>query len=110
MTFKHGTTAVFLDPPYADTADRCADVYREDSLLVAHDVREWAIENGKRSDMLIALCGYDGEHEMPADWSVHEWGAGSGFGAQAEERTENGKRERIWFSPACGGAKQGRMF
>lgn len=101
VTFKHGLTAVFLDPPYADTASRTEDLYREDSSSVAHNVRAWAIEAGTRDDMRIALCGYEGEHEMPDDWSTMEWNAGQGFGGQADERTMNGKRERIWFSPAC---------
>jgi hypothetical protein len=110
VTFKHGMTAVLLDPPYADTASRTDDLYMEDSSSVAHAVREWAIENGERKDMRIALCGYDGEHHMPGSWSVLSWSAGAGFGGQAEERTENGKRERIWFSPACMGASQPDMF
>ena len=101
VTFKHGVTGVFLDPPYADTADRTENVYRRDSEDVAHAAREWAIEAGQRPDMRIALCGYEGEHEMPSSWTVHAWNAGEGFGGQAEERTKNGKRERIWFSPAC---------
>jgi hypothetical protein len=101
VTFKLGLTAVFLDPPYADTADRTDDLYRVDCNQVAHDVREWAIEAGRHPDMRIALCGYEGEHEMPDDWSVVEWNAGPGYGSQAKERTENGRRERIWFSPAC---------
>ncbi len=112
VTFKHGTTAVFLDPPYADTADRAAELYREDSLSVAHDVREWAIENGKRTDMRIALCGYEGEHEMPDSWQVESWNAGEGYGCQAgaDDRSGNGKRERIWYSPACLGATQRDLF
>jgi DNA adenine methylase len=101
VTFKHGMTAVFLDPPYADTAQRQGDLYREDSDSVAHAVRVWALEAGQRPDMRIALCGYDGEHDMPAAWRVLTWNAGEGFGGQAEERTKNGTRERIWFSPAC---------
>jgi hypothetical protein len=101
VTFKHGLTAVFLDPPYADTADRQDSLYREDSLDVAHAVREWAIENGSNPLLRIALCGYEGEHKMPDSWAVHEWSAGEGFGAQASDRSGNGKRERIWFSPAC---------
>ena len=101
VTFKHGLTGVFLDPPYADTAGRAGALYREDSLAVAHAVRAWAIENGHRPDMRIALCGYEGEHEMPESWSVYAWSAGDGFGGQAKARTGNGKRERIWFSPAC---------
>jgi len=103
-------TAVFLDPPYADTAERAKDLYRCDTLQVAHDVREWAIENGTRKDMRIALCGYDGEHEMPPEWEAYQWNAGEGFGAQAEERSGNGKREMIWFSPACLMANQGNFF
>ena len=100
VTFTHGMTGVFLDPPYADTAGR-AEVYRKDCDQVAHAVREWAIEMGERQDMRIALCGYEGEHDMPASWEVVAWNAGEGYGVQADERTGNGKRERIWFSPAC---------
>ena len=110
VTFKHGMTGVFLDPPYSDTADRANSLYTHDSVDVAHDVREWAIENGKRSDMRIALCGYEGEHEMPGEWETLSWNAGEGFGGQAEERSGNGKRERVWFSPACLGARQGDLF
>ncbi len=110
VTFKHGMTAVFLDPPYADTADRASDLYRVDDESVAHDVREWAIENGKRPDMRIALCGYEGEHVMPDSWSVQSWSAGDGFGGQASERTKNGKRERIWYSPACMSSVQRDLF
>ena len=110
VTFKHGITGVFLDPPYADTADRQSDLYTHDDESIAHDVREWAIENGKRKDMRIALCGYEGEHEMPGEWEALAWNAGEGFGGQAEERSGNGKRERVWFSPACLGAKQCDLF
>ena len=101
VTFKHGITGVFLDPPYADTASRTDDLYRVDSAQIAHDVKKWAIEAGRRGDMRIALCGYEGEHEMPDDWSIYAWNAGEGFGGQADDRTGDGKRERIWFSPAC---------
>lgn len=110
VTFKHGLTGVFLDPPYADTAGRASDLYREDSETVAHQVREWAIANGDNPLLRIALCGYEGEHEMPASWSVHQWSAGAGFGGQATERTNNGKRERIWFSPHCLSAQQPGLF
>lgn len=110
VTHKHGLTAVFLDPPYTDANERCESVYTHDSVDVANDVREWAIENGKRSDMRIALCGYEGEHKMTGEWETLAWNAGEGFGGQAEERSGNGKRERVWFSPACLGAKQGDLF
>ena len=101
VTFTHGLTGVFLDPPYADTAGRAPRLYREDSEHVAHAVREWAIANGTNPLLRIALCGYEGEHVMPDSWAVYAWSAGSGYGAQAEERNENGERERMWFSPAC---------
>jgi hypothetical protein len=110
VTFKHGLTGVFLDPPYADTAERCSNLYRKDSESVAHAVREWAIENGKRDDMRIALCGYEGEHRMPASWAVHSWSAGEGYGSLGDERSGNGKLERIWFSPACQSERQGNLF
>ena len=110
VTFKHGLTGVFLDPPYADTAERQSDLYREDSEDVAHAVRAWAIENGDNRLLRIALCGYEGEHEMPDSWAVHAWSAGAGFGGQADERTGNGKRERIWFSPHCLSAPQPGLF
>jgi hypothetical protein len=92
----HGETAVFLDPPYVD-----GDAgYAVDSKSVSADVREWALANGDR--MRIALCGYDGEHEMPG-WTVHEWKAKGGY---ANKNTDpdagnNKHRERIWFSPRC---------
>jgi hypothetical protein len=101
---------VFLDPPYADTAKRQSDLYMEDSESVSHAVRQWAIENGSNPLLRIALCGYEGEHEMPDSWAVHEWSAGDGYGGQAEERSGNGKRERIWFSPACNTVAQPRLF
>ena len=110
VTWKHGLTGVFLDPPYADTAGRTSELYRQDDERVAHDVRAWALANGENPLLRIALCGYDGEHEMPDTWAVHEWSAGSGFGGQAEERTENGRRERIWFSPTCLSARQASLF
>ena len=110
VTFKQGVTGVFLDPPYADTANRDSDLYREDSLEVAHSVCDWAVANGDNPQLRIALCGYEGEHEMPPAWSVHSWDAGAGFGAQAVERSGNGERERIWFSPACEASRQGSLF
>jgi hypothetical protein len=97
-----GLTAVFLDPPYADTAKRDPDIYSRDSLGVAHAVREWAIGRGDDPRMRIALCGYEGEHEMPHSWRKVEWKARGGFGSQRQDGSnENSARERLWFSPHC---------
>ena len=94
-------TAVFLDPPYADTAGRSKDLYAKDSESVAHAVREWAVANGDDPRLRIALCGYEGEHEMPASWSVLPWKAHGGYGGQGKQSGVNARRERVWFSPAC---------
>lgn len=104
VTTKHGLTAVLLDPPYADTAERQADLYAEDCLSIAHGVRKWAIANGGDRLMRIALCGYEGEHEMPGDWESVEWHSGGGFDGQNKDKSKIGKnraKERIWFSPHC---------
>lgn len=102
VTYRHGVTGILLDPPYADTADRQADLYGVDSMSVAHDVREWAIANGDNPLLRIALCGYEGEHAMPDGWTVHEWKAPGGFGSQGDGAGRaNSARERIWFSPHC---------
>ncbi len=89
--------AVFLDPPY-DAEFRDSGLYAEDELGISRRVAEWAIEHGDDSDLRIALCGYDGEHEMPPDWTVYEWKAARGY---SSEKNSNRHRERIWFSPHC---------
>jgi DNA adenine methylase len=62
VTTYIGLTGVFLDPPYGhDLRERC---YSEDHDISA-DVRAWALEHGDDPKMRIALCGYEGEHDMP---------------------------------------------
>ena len=104
VTFKHGITGVFLDPPYADTANRAEGLYAKDCLQVAHQVREWAIANGNNPELRIALCGYEGEHEMPDSWIAETWNTGGGYDGQSKDADTIGKnraKERIWFSPHC---------
>ena len=106
VTHRHGLTAVFLDPPYA--TEEWAYQAAQEPVSVA--VREWAIEAGKNPLMRIALCGYEGEHDMPSDWEVHAYKGKKGYAA-AEEALENLSRERIWFSPAClKGPQQGALL
>ena len=102
VTFIHGLTGVFLDPPYSAEAGR-VEVYRTEDMTVAHRVREWAIEAGKNPLMRVALCGYDTEHAMPPDWEVFAWKAHGGYGSQGDETRgrDNASREVVWFSPAC---------
>lgn len=100
--FHSGITGVFLDPPYAVEAGRAPNLYNEDAPGLSADVRQWAIEAGKHPDMRVALCGYEGEHEMPADWDCVAWHAAGGYSRLGSGLgRENRHRERIWFSPAC---------
>ena len=95
---KSSPCAVFLDPPYAGVSD---GLYSAGDSSVSRQVGEWAIEHSDDRTLRIAICGYEGEHAMPAEWECVSWNAGAGYGGQAEERSENGKKERIWFSPSC---------
>ncbi len=103
VTSALGTTAVFLDPPY--DAERADNVYAHDDASVSAAARAWAIKHGR--EHRIALCGYEGEHEMPDDWEVVAWSASGGY---ARPDNDNRHRERIWFSPACLSSRQGRLF
>jgi len=91
--------AVFLDPPY-DTDIRTGNLYAQDEVGISADVRAWAIENGDNPRLRIALCGYESEHVMPANWTVYAWKPNGGLGNQGKSNT-NRFKERIWFSPHC---------
>lgn len=109
VTWQHGRTGVFLDPPYG--VDDRAKVYNHDSTSVAAEARDWAITAGKRKDMRIAFAGYENEHQFPDNWSVLRWKAAGGFGSQGDSQGRaNKSRETIWFSPACLSPEQADMF
>ena len=112
VTSGIGLTGVFLDPPYSRDAGRTPGIYSEDDLNVAHQARAWAIEQGNNPDMRIALCGYEGEHELPEGWTCFEWQAQGGYANQRKsgDGYANRLRERIWFSPHCLGAVQERLI
>jgi hypothetical protein len=98
-----------LDPPYFE--ERCEDLYAEDSTSISADVRKWAVANGDDPLMRIVLCGYEGEHEIPADWSCVSWKTKGGYASQRTDGiNENQKRERLWFSPHCLQGKQSELF
>lgn len=96
VTTGHGVTGMFFDPPYIDKCSKTYD-HNED---VREAVRAYCIERGNERKMRIALCGYEGEHEMPDGWTVYKWKARGGYGS-TEQAVANSKRERIWFSPHC---------
>jgi len=95
-----GLTGMVLDPPYfAGLSD---GLYAHSDANVSANVRRWAIENGNNPQLRIALCGYEGEHELPPDWEKVAWKATGGYGKQRKDGTNNNEeRERIWFSPHC---------
>ncbi|CAB4130537.1 D12 class N6 adenine-specific DNA methyltransferase [uncultured Caudovirales phage] len=109
VTEANGLTGILLDPPYSADRD---EVYSHDSMDVAHAVREWALANGDNPMLRIALCGYEGEHEMPESWSVVAWKAVGGYGNQGNSDSlgkKNAKLERIWFSPHCLKPEEGQI-
>lgn len=100
-TYKNGLTAIFLDPPYTADAGRDNNLYEKESATVGHDVAAWCKENGDNPMLRIAICGYDGEYDMPG-WDCVSWKASGGYGSQSNGTgRENANRERIWFSPHC---------
>ncbi len=114
VTVKHGVCGVFLDPPYdmrvvSDGGKSGRDgAAPTDGLYSSHDndlskaVCAWAVENGNDPLLRIALCGYEGEHQIPDTWECVPWKAHGGYGSQRGDRGyENAARERIWFSPHC---------
>lgn len=91
MESRHSSVAILLDPPYSYRTGREKRLYATDSADVASYVCRWALAVAKtRPRLRIALCGYAGEHQMPASWSEFAWSSKLGKG-----------RERIWFSPSC---------
>ena len=91
-----GARAIFLDPPYATSGDLYAGTT---DASVATEAREWC--KTAPSDMRIILCGYDDEHDelLAAGWSVIDGKSGGGAGYSVN--SANGRRERLWTSPAC---------
>lgn len=96
VTIRNGLTGMFLDPPYLD---KCTATYNHNDDVRAA-VRHYCMERGDDPKMRIALCGYEGEHDMPGDWECVAWKARGGY-AMTDQSLKNAKRERIWFSPAC---------
>lgn len=99
VTWRHGLTGVFLDPPYAEGNQQYAAGGTGTGLSA--EVRAWAIEAGRRPDMRVVLAGLDGEHDMPATWRTVPWKARGGYGSTGATTNDNRHRERLWLSPSC---------
>ncbi len=101
--------AVFLDPPYSVT-DR-SDCYAHETRGLAAEILEYCKAEQDNHKMRIALCGYDGEYDLPG-WDRVKWEAHGGYArlATTKPMNENARRERIWFSPHCLGKRQKELF
>lgn len=103
VTHYHGLTAVFLDPPYA-TKDR-HDCYSHEWQVDYKALEEWCVTNGNNPKMRIAICGYEGDYNLPNDWECFHWCTSGGYANTARNGPGRGKTnqslERVWFSPHC---------
>jgi DNA adenine methylase len=121
VTWRHGTTGIFLDPPYPPDSGCEKDIY-SGSVGVEREAFDsafrYCVENGHDKRLRIALCYYEGtlsdgknvsEALCSLGWDIVAWKAGGGYGGQSGTN-ENAARERIAFSPGCLRAKQGSLF
>ena len=99
-----GSRAIFLDPPYATSGD----LYPEATAGISAAVRDWCESADPK--LKIVLCGYDEEHDalLSRGWTVRQGKAGGGAGYS--KNAANGRRERLWCSPACLSAEDGGLF
>lgn len=110
-----GHCGVFLDPPYADTAER-SEVYTHEDLQVAHEVREWALSKTDTPWLRIVFAGYDGEHGQEFEnrgWKSVEWfrpGFMKGGMRNIGDKGSQQHRERLWMSPSCLTEEDGLFF
>lgn len=109
---KMGTVGIFFDPPYSDKAGRDESLYQHESLTVAHDVREWCIERGKRPTYRIVLAGYYDEHVelLEHGWTAHRWSANVGYSNTGNDEGHNRHKETLFVSPHCQHGKQTDLF
>lgn len=99
VTWKHGLTGVYLDPPYGHQK-RTKNLYAIDQD-VTREVQAWCLANGSNPLLRIVLSGYSGEYELPG-WRQQGWTATAGYSGQNRDRdNQNSTREVLWLSPAC---------
>ena len=110
------TVGVFLDPPYLGDV-RTSDLYSVDDHTLAHEVREWCIDNGDNPRYRIVLAGYAAEHDdlMPDSWRRHRWSASAAYSTTASAARHDGNHanrstEVLWFSPHCLSGQMPTLF
>ena len=99
-TAGNPTIGVFLDPPYSVSGDLYAATNTaDDHATISAQVREWCAS--APDSMRIVLAGYDDEHDELIERGWTREAGKSGGGAGYSTNADNGKRERLWLSPAC---------
>lgn len=105
-TTRIGVTGVFFDPPYLGEIDgeasRDTSLYAEEDPGMALQIQQYCLTHGSNPRMRIALCGYEGEHNILEQhgWTKVAWRSQGGYGNRNKNNRNRG-RERIWFSPYC---------
>ena len=106
------TVGVFLDPPYLGDV-RTADLYSVDDHTIAHEVRQWCLDNGDNRRFRIVLAGYSAEHDhlMPETWRRVRWSSSAAYqttasadraaSGNADGNLANRNGEVLWLSPGC---------
>jgi len=94
---KDRITAVFLDPPYAVSADLYTG-NAEDKLL--ERVEAFIASATDNRDIRVAVCGYDGTMKIPSSWESMPWTSPGGLNNHSKTNT-NRFKECVWFSPSC---------
>lgn len=121
VTWRHGLTGVFLDPPYPADAGSTGGLYTsaKEEREVFDRAFRYALANGHDERIRIAFCYYEGtrvdgkdvsEQLRAAGWDVVPWKARGGYAGQGDEGNANARRERIAFSPHCLRARQASLF
>ena len=100
VTVRHGTTGIFLDPPYTKGDMDYAAGGTGGEL--ASEVRRWCAENGARPLLRIVLCGHAGEHDelLAHGWGARRWQPRKGY-AITDAAVANSASETLWCSPHC---------
>ena len=107
VTYRHGITAVLLDPPY----ETGVDVYAQNSRAPAAESWAWACAHGNNPLLRIAYCCHDDGRALPSGWTRHAWKAVGGYGSQGDsDGRANAAREVVFFSPHCIGQQQPSLF
>jgi hypothetical protein len=92
VTSANGTTAIFMDPPYAATKTKAIYGAGECPRSISTAVGQWCREHGHDPKLRIVLCGYAGEHHLAGWTRVRCPGGGGGYGTRPEY---------LWLSPHC---------